>query len=166
MHDSARDRRSNHTPWSQTRIHAWIVSVVCLRKKCKPVYTKLDLLGCGWDLNLHTALGRPGKEESRVHSEPFFNIGQRVESAFMTNWALEILYTFKGPLESGCLKHQDKHQDSTTDEASQSLGWNVWLPEALQAGVLRLCEEWWPDQDSLWRRNDWSSASTEEATYS
>ena len=30
---------------------------------------------------------------------------------------------------------------STTDEASQSLGWNVWLPEALQAGVLKLIEE-------------------------
>ena len=30
---------------------------------------------------------------------------------------------------------------STTDEASQSLGWNVWRPEALQAGVLRLHEE-------------------------
>ena len=25
--------------------------------------------------------------------------------------------------------------------------WNVWRPEALQAGVLRLHEEWWPGQD-------------------
>ena len=30
----------------------------------------------------------------------------------------------------------------TTDEASQSLGWTVWLPEALQAGGLELIEEW------------------------
>ena len=39
------------------------------------------------------------------------------------------------------MKPHDDDDDSTTDEASQSLGWNVWRPEALQAGVLRLHAE-------------------------
>ena len=47
----------------------------------------------------------------------------------------------------GDRKFEGRTTGSSTDEASQSLGWNVWLPEALQAGVLRLYEEWWHSQD-------------------
>ena len=51
---------------------------------------------------------------------------------------------------------------STTNEASQSLGWNIWLPEALQAGVLKLIEEWWPGQN-LWITISWGRERTGKA---